>query len=371
MRRDDVPVLELVVSTQPGGGPQHVLTLAPWLRARGWRPVVAGPRDGVLFERFAQSGVEIVRAATDRLRPATLLQLARLVRERGVRLVHSHGKGAGVYGRLVARAHRLPAIHTFHGIHFERYGAAARATYLGLERLLARWTTVVVNVSRAQHDEGLALRLFKPQQTRVIHNGVDVARLAVAALERGEARRALGLEPGGAIVGTAARFDEVKRLDLLLRAVATLDDRALRLVLIGRGAEERRLRGLAGALGLGDRAVFPGEISDAARLFHAFDIYASASRKEGMPLAVLEAMALGIPVLASDIPAHRELLGPASFGLVAATQEAFSAALRNLLADADARTALGAQNRTRARSEFNVGDMLAAVEAAYQEVLRL
>ena len=176
MRRDDVPVLELVVSTQPGGGPQHVLTLAPWLRARGWRPVVAGPRDGVLFERFAQSGVEIVRAATDRLRPATLLQLARLVRERGVRLVHSHGKGAGVYGRLVARAHRLPAIHTFHGIHFERYGAAARATYLGLERLLARWTTVVVNVSRAQHDEGLALRLFKPQQTRVIHNGVDVAR---------------------------------------------------------------------------------------------------------------------------------------------------------------------------------------------------
>src|SRR5439155_1728318 len=199
------PILELLVSTQPGGGPQHVLAVATWLRARRWRPIVAGPRDGALFDRFRESGIETVELATDRLRPRTLLALRRLVSERGVSLIHSHGKGAGLYGRLV---------------------------------------------------------------------------------------------------GCAARFDPVKRLDLLLRAAARVTDTTLRVVLIGRGDEERRLRALAVSLGLGGRVVFAGEIVDAARLFPAFDVYAAPSAKEGMPLAVLEAMALGVPVLASDIAAH-------------------------------------------------------------------
>ena len=365
------PVLELVVSTQPGGGPQHVLALATFLRARGWRPVVAGPRDGALFERFAQSGVEIVRAATDRLRPATLLRLARLVRERGVRLVHSHGKGAGLYGRLVARAHRLPAIHTFHGIHFERYGRIRRAAYLALERRLSRWTAVVVNVSRAQEAEGLALRLFTAAQSRVVVNGVDAARLAATARDRWDARVALGLPVSSAVVGCAARFDAVKRLDVVVRAAAAVPDPALRVVIIGRGAEQVALQALAASLGLGPRAVFPGEVTDAAQFFPAFDVYVAPSAKEGLPLAVLEAMALGVPVLASDIPAHREALGAASPGLVAATPEAFAAALRGLLSDPEARRALGAEQRTRARSEFDARQMLAGVEAIYGQVLTL
>ncbi|HEV8473614.1 MAG TPA: glycosyltransferase [Methylomirabilota bacterium] len=365
------PVLELVVSTQPGGGPQHVLALATWLRARGWQPVVAGPHDGALFERFAQGGVEIVRAATDRLRPATFLRLARLVRARGVRLIHSHGKGAGLYGRLVARALRVPAIHTFHGIHFERYGRTGRAAYLALERRLSRWTAVVVNVSRAQQAEGLALRLFTPAQSRVVVNGVDAARLAATALDRWDARAALGLPTAAAVVGCAARFDAVKRLDVLLRAAAAVPDPALRVVLIGRGAEEGALRALAASLELGPRAVFPGEVTDAARLFPAFDLYVTPSAKEGLPLAVLEAMAVGAPVLASDIPAHREVLGPASPGLVAPTPQAFTATLRALLADPEARRALGAEQRTRVRSEFDARQMLAAVEAIYGQVVTL
>jgi glycosyltransferase involved in cell wall biosynthesis len=364
-------MLELVVSTQPGGGPQHVLAVASWLRARRWEPIVAGPRDGALFERFATSGIETVELATNRFHPGTLAALVRLVRARGVRLIHSHGKGAGFYGRLVARALGVPAVHTFHGLHFERYGVAARAAYLALERRLSRWTRVVVNVSRAQEAEGLALRLFERRQSRVVLNGVDAARLGADAATRADARVALGLTGDGCVVGTAARFDAVKRLDVLLRAVAGLRDTTVRVMLIGRGDEERRLRGLATSLGLGARAVLPGEILDASRLFHAFDVYATSSAREGMPLAVLEAMALGVPVLASDIPAHRELLGSASPGLVAGTPEALSAALEGLLVDRHALTALGAEQRTRARSEFDIRQMLTAVEAIYGEVLGL
>jgi len=117
--------------------------------------------------------------------------------------------------------------------------------------------------------------------------------------------------------------------------------------------------------------VFPGEVEEAARCLAAFDLYAAPSRKEGLPLGVLEAMALGLPVVASDIPAHREVLGPISEGLVAATPEAFAARIGTLLSDPDQRGRLGGENRTRARSEFDVRSMLDALEGVYREALGL
>ncbi len=366
---EPIPVLQLLVSTRAGGGPQHVLAVARGLRAHGWRSIVAGPADGPLFEQFRAAGVETEMLRTDRLDPRTLLRLVRLIRARGVRLVHSHGKGAGVHGRIGARLAGVPAVHTLHGIHYERYLAPARVAYLALERRLSAATRIVVNVSRAQEREGLALGLFTAGQSRVILNGVDVARLTAGALTRGEAREALGLRAAGAVVGCAARLDEVKRLDVLLRAAALAP--AVTLALIGDGPEAGRLRALAAALRITARVRFAGEVPEAARLFPAFDVFASPARKEGLPLAVVEAMALGLPVVASDIPAHREVLGEDYAGLVAATPEAVAEALTAVLGDAGLRARLGAENRTRARSEFDVRDMLAALDGVYREALEV
>ena len=365
---EPVVIAHVLVSMEPGGGPQHVLDVATGLRARGWRPIVAGPPGGAMVGRFREAGLAPVAVRTDRLGPGALLALVRLIRRESVRLVHSHGKGAGLHARLAARITGVPAVHTLHGIHYERYAGPARATYLGLERRLARWTHTIVNVSRAQEAEGLALGLFTRGQSRVILNGVDVARLGARALDRWDARAELGLEQGARVVGTAARFDPVKRLDLLLHALAALP--AVTLVLIGSGAEAPALRALATRLGVAARVRFAGEVMDAARLFRAFDVFASASSKEGMPLAVIEAMALGLPVVATDIEAHREALGP-SAGLVEGPPGALAKRLGEVLADEDLRTRLGAENRTRARSELDARTMLTALEGLYGEVLRL
>jgi glycosyltransferase involved in cell wall biosynthesis len=364
-----IRVLELLVSTRTGGGPRHVLTLASALRSRGFDPIVAGPRDGALFEAFRAADIETVELATDGLSPRTLARLARLLRTRDVHLVHSHGKGAGFHGRLAARLRGIPAIHTFHGIHFEAYPPPARMAYLALERALGRWTAAVVNVSHAQETEGLALELFTRAQSRVIVNGVDVARLALSALDRDAARTALGIGPDARVVGCAARLDPVKGVDRLLRACAAADGAGTEVVIIGAGREAAALQGLAAAIGLGGRARFVGEIPDAARLFRAFDVYASAARKEGMPLALIEAMALGLPVVASDIAAHREVLG-ASTGLVEPGAEAFGRALRDLLASPEARRALGAANRARSAA-FDAPVMVDAVAALYRAILGL
>jgi glycosyltransferase involved in cell wall biosynthesis len=321
-----------------------------------------------MVARFHEAGLETVAARTDRLDARALLTLVRLIRQRDVRLLHSHGKGAGLHARLAARVTGVPAVHTLHGIHYERYHGPARAAYLGLERRLSRWTRAIVNVSRAQEAEGLALGLFTRAQSRVILNGVDVARLTNRALDRWDARAALALEQSAAVVGTAARFDAVKRLDLLLRALVALPSATL--VLIGDGPEAGALRALAAQLGVAARVRFAGALVDAARLFRAFDVFAAPSRKEGMPLAVIEAMALGLPVVASDIPAHRETLGPVA-ALVEANETALAKRLAEVLADGELRAQLGAENRTRARSELDVRAMVTALEGLYGELLPL
>ena len=363
-----LPIAQVLVSTQPGGGPQHVLDVATGLRARGWRPIVAGPPGGAMMTRFLEMGIETAAVRTDRLSPLAVLTLVRLIRRRDVRLVHSHGKGAGLHARLAARVTGVPAVHTLHGLHYERYPAPARAAYLVLERRLSRWTRAVINVSRAQETEGLALGLFTRAQSRVILNGVDVARLIDRALERDEARAALGLPLDVAVVGTAARFDAVKRLDVLLHAMAALPSATL--VLIGDGSEAPALRALAARLGIAGRVRFAGALVDAVRLFRAFDVFAAPSSKEGLPLAVIEAMALGVAVVASDIPAHREALGPGAV-LVKGDHAALARRIGELLSDEALRVRLGAESRTRARSELDARAMVNALDALYGEILGL
>ena len=107
-----------------------MLALAAGLRARGWRFVVAGPRDGVLFERFVPVAESVVETRTDRLHPATVLKLVRLIRRHGVGLVHSHGKGAGLHARLAARITGVPAVHTLTGCTTSSTGhSAAQRTW--------------------------------------------------------------------------------------------------------------------------------------------------------------------------------------------------------------------------------------------------
>jgi glycosyltransferase involved in cell wall biosynthesis len=363
-----IPVLQLLVSTRPGGGPAHVRALANGLPAHGFRSLVAAPRDGSVFDRLRADGVEVIEMPANRVAARALAQLVGLVRTGGVRVIHSHGKGAGLYGRLAARATGIPAVHTFHGIHYETYGPLRRAAYLALERRLSRWTSTVISVSRAEEAEGLALQLFTPAQSRVVPNGVDLTRLDAEALPREAARRQLGLPPDARVVGAVARFDRVKRLDVLVLAMTRVPDAVA--VLVGDGDEAPRLRELARAAGLGERVRFTGEIPDAWRIMRAFDVYAAPAAKEGMPIAVLEAMAVGLPVVASDIPPHRETLGAEAGALAPGTPEGLAGALARVLRDPDS-TAMGLANSARVRAEFRLERMLEGVAWVYTRACRL
>jgi glycosyltransferase involved in cell wall biosynthesis len=367
-------VLELLVSTDPGGGPAHVLELLSRLPHDEFDVTVAGP-GGALAGRLRSGAGGFTEIRADRLSPGALRAVRRLLIERGIDVVHSHGKGAGLYGRLAARRAGIPSIHTFHGIHYARYPVGVRGLYLALERRLATMSAAVVHVSESQGREAEALGLAPPGRTRVIVNGVDVARLRGSAEPRVAARAALGLAYDELGIGTIARLDPIKAVDVLLEAfarVARARSRA-RLIVIGDGPEAGRLRARARTLGLESRVRFTGSIADAARLLGGLDLYVSASRREGLSLAVLEAMGMGLPVVATRVAGHVDAVSDGGTGLLVAADQptALADAVERLLGEpAATRRTMGEAGRRRVEDHFGVERMVAETADLYRAIAR-
>lgn len=364
-----VRVLELLTSSAIGGGPKQVYDLVTRLPREELTPLVAAPRDGSYFDRFREAAVDTVELPLNRLRPHTLIQVVRLIRSQRADVVHSHGKGAGLYGRLGAAWARVPAVHTFHGIHYGQYAQGVDALYLGLERMLSRLTRVIINVSESQAREGAALRLFRPGQGVVIVNGVDAAEIARLVAREPISRECLGLGRDHLVIGCVTRFDQVKAVDTSLAAAERLITRfpTLHLVLVGGGAEERALRARAATRALAGRVTFLNFLPGAPRVLPAFDLYVSASHREGLPLAVLEAMAAGLPVVATRVGGHVDAVEDGVTGLLARPNDAddFAAQVARLLADAGLRRRMGAAGRERSLRLFSIERMVAQTAAAY------
>jgi glycosyltransferase involved in cell wall biosynthesis len=370
MAKGPIRILELLVTTSPGGGPRHVWDLARHLPRDEFELIIGAPRDGVFFDRFRELGLPMVELPTRRLGARHFALTRRTISQFGVEVVHTHGKGPGLYGRTMARSMRVPAIHTFHGLHYAGYGPLTRRLYLALERRLSRWSRFIINVSRSGHLEGLGLRLFRPEQSVVIVNGVDIDDDERLLLESPMRRESLGLSAADLVIGCVSRFDPVKRIELLVDALRRLKDRVPRLVLVlvGGGGELERIRRLVAERGLSDRVIFTGFVENPVRVQAALDLYVAASRKEGLPLAVLEAMAAGLAVVATDVPGHRDVVIPGETGLLVAPDDsaALAAAVATLLSDPARRKSLGQAGRERVRQEFGVRAMVDATAAVYR-----
>ncbi len=359
-------ILELLVSTDLGGGPAHVRDLVAGLAGPEFRFTVAGPAGGALLPALTAAGADFAPVAANRLSVGALRDTVRLARARRIQVIHSHGKGAGLYGRIAARLTGAAAIHTFHGIHPAGYGRL----YLRLERALARWSFAVVHVSESQAGEARALGLAPAGRTRVIVNGIDAALVRAVAERAPMSRAALGLRPDALVLATVARFDPVKCLEVLVRAVPLLVARVpeAQLLMVGDGPERDTLRALARTLAPGDGVVFAGAIPDAARVLPVVDLYVTASRREGLPLAVLEAMACGLPVLATAAPGHVDAVEPEVTGRLVPLDDApgLAAATALLLRDPALRARMGRAGRERVERHFSHARVLAEVADLYR-----
>lgn len=365
-----IRVLQLLVTTSVGGGPKQVYDLVRHLPRAEFEFVVAGPRDGIYFERFRELGVQVVELPLRRLDLRHLLTTVRLIRELNIHVVHTHGKGPGLFGRLAARWTGVPAVHTFHGIHYSAYSRVGQRLYFSLERALSRLTHTIINVSVSQEAEGLRLRLFRPSQSVVVVNGIDLAELDRLITIAPIRRESLGLTSDDVVLGCVTRFDPVKRVELLLHALSQLTPQIPRLVLllVGGGGEEERIRRLARGMELGSRMIFTGFLENPVRIYPMLDLYVSTSLKEGLPLSLIEAMAACLPVVATDVPGHRDVVAHGETGLLIPPEDptALADAVAMLLANPERRRRMGEAGRRRALKEFAIQPMIERTAAVYR-----
>jgi len=201
-----------------------------------------------------------------------------------------------------------------------------------------------------------------------IPNGVPVARFAgppqadIPGLER---------KPGEIVIGTAAGLRAVKNLPRLVRALAAMSDRKARLVIVGEGPESERIAAEARTLGVSARLLMPGFLADPARWIGHFDIFALSSDSEQFPIALIEAMAAGLPAVATAVGDVPDIVSRDNRPLIVepADEAAFAAALDSLADRADLRKAIGQANREKAVAEFDEKAMIARYGRLYGEAL--
>jgi glycosyltransferase involved in cell wall biosynthesis len=238
-------------------------------------------------------------------------------------------------------------------------------------RAMARSFSAFLCLSQEVVSE-LAAHGIGSSRLRRIPNGVDVHRFRPAADEnerRGERDR-LGLgDSDGPLALYCGRFEAVKRLDLLVEAVAQVPD--LRLALVGEGREEAHLHALLTRLGLERRVTLLPTVEDPAPLYRSADLYLSASSTEGMSNSVLEAMASGLPVLATAASGMDELVLPTTGVLVEGRPDAgrFAAALAGLAEDAEERLRLGGGGRALVAERYSLDSVADRLHDLYREVL--
>ena len=329
--------------------------------------------DGTTPVEFLPSLVRPVSPAED-LR--ALRQILGILRRTSPAILHTHTAKAGTLGRLAAFIYnRMPGhdpvrvVHTYHGHVLDGYfSPTATRAFVGAERALARGTDAIVAISDQIRRELLeTYRIGRASQYHVVPLGFDLRPFAaVDARARAEARAALELGKSVPVVATVGRLTAIKQHDLFLemavRVHAGRPDAAF--LVVGDGDQRVTLERRARELGIAERTRFVGWRRDLPTIYAATDVFALTSRNEGTPVALIEAMAAGVPGVATEVGGVRDVIARPDLGIVVPFGDpaAMAAAVDRLLGDPALRHRMGAAGRDevlrRYRHERLVDDIV-------------
>jgi len=367
-------ILHTIETHGPGGAESVLLALAEENVEHGWAaPVGFFIKEGWLPEEFHKRGFPVTVTENRRTLDSRLIRrFARVVRSERVDLVHVHEIGMSPYAALVARALRVPLVLTVHGRNASAAARRAKRVFYGFAMRAAH----VVSVSR-ELTPWIAHNFYlRPDRIRVIENGIDITRFdgSAPATTRRAIRRSLGIPDGAVMVISVGRLFPVKNHDLMLSAFREIarGGTDVRLVLVGDGPERAHLEEKTRRYGLGEVVRFLGERPDVPSLLGGADLFVLTSHSEGLSIAIMEAMAAGLPVVATDVGDSHVLVqdGTTGYLVESGDQTALIERMNRLVRSMELRQGMGRVGRKRVEERFSRARMWNDYEQVYARACR-
>jgi sugar transferase (PEP-CTERM/EpsH1 system associated) len=359
------PILYLITELSTGGAQAALLRLLKGLDRRRYTPTVAClyNGDGAVAREIRALSIPVFDAQMrHKADLPALLRLYRHIRRSRPTILHTSLFHANLSGRVLGRLAGVPTV-----ICSERTMAMEDAWRYRVNRWTIGLADRVIAVSANVRDFCVSHIGLPADKLVVIYNGVELPEEPTSS--RQEARAELGLPGDGPVVGTVSRLNPVKGVDFLIQALAQMDD--VTLVIIGDGPERAALEVLAGDLGVAGRIHWAGHRRDVPHLLPALDVFVQPSLHEGLPNTVLEAMAAGLPVVATAVGGTPEVVVDGLTGVLVPPRDssALAGAVAMLLSDQNLRHGMGQAGRERVAKHFAARRMIEQTERLYEQLL--
>jgi glycosyltransferase involved in cell wall biosynthesis len=366
-----IKVLETIRQGKIGGGETHVLDLVEELNKELYEPVVLSFTDGPMVSRLQQMGVKTHLIPTERPFDFTIWKKVKhFLAAENIDLLHAHGTRALSNTFWAAKQLGLPIIYTVHGWSFHADQPFLLKKYrIWGERFLISKADVTVCVSENNLKEGR--QLFEMSRATVIKNGINLKKFNTGNSLK-DIRAELNISKDTILVGYIARITVQKDPLTMLRAVAAVPaDLNLHFLMVGEGDLKEDALRLARELQITPRVTFIDFRQDIPDILNALDIYCLPSLWEGLPIGLLEAMAMGKAVVATAIDGTKEVVDHLQNGLLIPpmSPEKLAESLVLLATDNDLRNALGRSARQTVQERYNVENMTRQVEKLYKQLL--
>jgi glycosyltransferase involved in cell wall biosynthesis len=366
-----IKVLECIRQGQIGGGESHLLSLVENLDRDLYEPAVLSFTDGPMVSRLRAMGVNTHIIHTERPFDIGIWRRVKeLLQKESPDVLHAHGTRASSNTLWAARRLGIPVVYTIHGwsFHDDQHPAVRNMRIWG-ERYITTRTAINIAVSASNRQSGL--RYMPDLKAEVINNGIDQRRFEPSGNFK-DIRKELGIPTDALLVLFMARFTGHKQPLTLIRAFKGAMDSmpGSHLLMVGEGDEREAGLRLAEELGIGERISFQPFRQDVPDVLAAADVFVLPSLWEGLPIGLLEAMAMGKAVVATRVDGTREIVRSGDNGLLVEPGNitALTSALIEMSRDPSFRKKLGQKAQQTVQDEFNASDMTRRIEKIYQDL---
>jgi glycosyltransferase involved in cell wall biosynthesis len=369
-------------TTIPGGGPEHIFQLLKRLNQNEWKIVICTLKDGLYWKKFNSLGIKTYNLPLRTLSLKTACKLFLILKKEKPDLIHTHGKGPGLYGRIISSFLNIPVVHTFHGFHYEDLQGYTRWLHLAVETFLSLLTEQHIFVSSGEKKRARVLKFLDEENSIVIHNGIDHEYIDRLPITRNKALKLSGSEnwEKNRILGTISRLSPEKGILSLLVAFSKVIKEVpdLRLLIIGGYPEEHKdyylkIKNLVHKENLSDYVRILGFREDAVKILKCFDFYISSSLSEGLPISMLEAFASRIPTIATEIVGNKDILCNSIFGVLAkpgSPESLCKGIIKMIHLTKVERNFISRNGYNRIKNHFSINKMVVKINLLYKQVLQ-